>query len=61
LTKEEVLKIEDKYDRYYCKDDFCVLENSRVEIPDKTGKKISYITTTCSVEDITAGKCYSDK
>ncbi|ORX75511.1 hypothetical protein BCR32DRAFT_296849 [Anaeromyces robustus] len=52
------------YEEFYCKDDNCVSTRNRsdlntIEIPNKEGKKITYITDTCSPLDISLGLCFS--
>jgi hypothetical protein len=63
LSKEDVLKITDEYYiNFYCKNDTCVavdkiFNNPFVEIPDKKGNIITYITYTCTYDNIKSGKC----
>jgi len=64
LTKKEVLKL--KGGQYYCKDNICVSTDNRTDlntiiIPNRDGKNITYITDTCSMNDINLGFCYSKK
>jgi len=64
-TKEEVLKITNKYYiSYYCKNNTCVLTdynyaNNYIEFPDKNGNLIKYISETCSYNVIESDNCYT--
>ncbi|ORX81614.1 hypothetical protein BCR32DRAFT_279613 [Anaeromyces robustus] len=66
LSKEEVLKIRNKYYiSYYCKDDICVPSSynymgKTIEIPNKNGTLIKYITNTCRYEEIKTNNCNSN-
>jgi len=61
LTKDEVLKLKNSYNNYYCKDDICVSTydyESEVDIPDINGNSINYIYGTCNVTAINSNTCY---
>jgi len=64
LTKDEVLKSE-SYDQYYCKDDICVSTRDSdigyIIIPNKEGVNATYITDTCSTNDIELDLCTSEE
>jgi len=62
LTKDEVLKLTRGH--YYCKDDICVSidysnDLDTIIIPNKEGKKSTYIIDTCSSIDIGLNLCSS--
>jgi len=69
LTKNEVSKfkcddISYGDNGYYCKDDICVSTSGRndlatIVIPNKGGQNITYITDTCSSNDIDLDLCSS--
>jgi len=65
LTKNEVLNGSD-HSPFYCKDDICVEDSyeNRIDlgtiiIPNSQGKNITYITDTCSMNDIDLNLCFS--
>ncbi|KAL6605580.1 hypothetical protein U3516DRAFT_839521 [Neocallimastix sp. 'constans'] len=67
LNKEDVLKITNEYyiSFFCCKNVTCALVDNLynillVEIPDKKGNIITYITYTCTYDNIKSGKCLSE-
>ncbi|ORX70405.1 hypothetical protein BCR32DRAFT_297369 [Anaeromyces robustus] len=63
MSKEEVLKLKDKSNSFYCKDDICSkyhMENT-IDIPNKEGNMINYIIDICSTIENDLGQCKTEK